>query len=488
MDTPLLQLDPALVWGYFHQLNRIPRPSHHEERVQAFVLAEAEALELASQQDDLGNILICKPASAGAEQAPGVILQGHLDMVPQANLGSRHDFATDPIETFIEGEWVKARGTTLGADNGLGVAAILAVLASKEARHGPLEALFTSNEEDGMSGAFGIAPGSLQGRIMINTDSEDEGVLCIGCAGGANVTSRLDLDWERVVGESAGVALSIGGLRGGHSGVDIHRGLGNANKLLFRLLQVAQQRCGFRLSEVQGGNMRNAIPREATAKGCVPAGQLTRLQQLVTEIEAQWQAEFGLVETKLRLVIEDIDTPSSWLTAASQQRLVDLVNGLPSGVVRMSDAMPGLVETSTNLSIVRAGQGEAEICSLVRSSLDSARDAVCDQLVAVARLAAGESRVDGIYPGWKPLPCSETVALVADLYRQLFDRPLEIGAIHAGLECGIIGATHPGLEMLSLGPTIRYPHSPDEALHIPSVERFWRLLLAVLKRLSVLEN
>lgn len=442
-----------------------------------------ERLGLETHRDEADNILIRKPASAGMESAPGVILQGHLDMVPQANADTRHDFTRDPIQVCIEREWVKATGTTLGADNGIGVAAALAVLESRQLRHGPLEALFTSNEEDGMTGAFGCRPDLLQGRFLLNMDSEDEGVLCIGCAGGANATSSLTYPAEPVASGWLGYRLTLSGLKGGHSGVDIHRGRGNANKLLARLLSAVEAECAIRLSAFNGGNMRNAIPREATGVFHVPASRAADLKGL---LETRWAAiasELVVVEPDLAMALQADSTADQWLPESIQQRLLDALMACPNGVLRMSDSMPGLVETSTNLAIVQVGDGRIEIKTLIRSSIDSARDELCAVHRSLFRLIGAKTVINGEYPGWKPNPESPLLLTMRQAYQEIFNTPAEIGAIHAGLECGIIGGKYPGFDMISFGPTIRYPHSPDECMHIPSVQRFWDLLVATLARL-----
>lgn len=445
--------------------------------------AFGEDLGLKTRVDENGNVIIRKPATSGMENKKGVIFQGHLDMVPQANRGSTHNFSQDPIETRIEGEWVTAAGTTLGADNGIGVAAAMAVLASDDLKHGPLEALFTSNEEDGMTGAFGLNPGLLQGEILLNLDSEDEGVLCIGCAGGGDSTSRIDYSSEPVSSAVASFRLSLTGLKGGHSGVDIHRGRGNANKLLFRILKYASVRCQLRVCSVSGGDLRNAIPREAFAEVTVPQDQV---DGLIAGVEAQqriYRSELSLADPDVTLTLEQIPTPLHWIEKRKQSQLLDLICAAPNGVMRMSDSMQGLVETSTNLAIVRADDGVIEVQSLVRSSVDSARDSVCGMLDSLFSLVGGETKFSGAYPGWKPDMASPILSIMQQAYLDLFGSVAKIGGIHAGLECGILGDIYPNLDMISFGPTIRYPHSPDERLHIPSVERFWDLLVATLERI-----
>lgn len=391
-----------------------------------------ERLGLATFQDEAGNILIRKPATPGMESAPGVVLQGHLDMVPQANADSGHDFTTDPIQVRIEQEWVKATGTTLGADNGIGVAAALAVLESRQLKHGPIEALFTANEEDGMTGAFGVQPDWLQGKMLLNLDSEDEGVLCIGCAGGANANTSLAYTPEPVEPGWVGYQLSIKGLKGGHSGVDIHRGRANANKLLCRLLSVVAESCGARLSSLRGGDMRNAIPREADCILLVPASKSVELKTLVEQHGNAITSELSGIEADLLIQLEPASEAEHWLPQRVQQGLLDTVRACPSGVMRMSDTMPGLVESSTNLAIVRVANGQIAIKSLVRSSVDSARDELCAVHRSLFRLMGAETRIDGEYPGWKPNLNSPLLQIMRQTYQEIFDNRAEIGAIHAG--------------------------------------------------------
>ncbi|MCP3667583.1 MAG: aminoacyl-histidine dipeptidase [Gammaproteobacteria bacterium] len=481
MTHNLEALSPQSLWRIFYQLTRIPRPSHHEEAIRNHLMGFSQGLGLESRMDDHGNVVICKPATDGMERRQGVILQGHLDMVPQANSDTDHDFTKEPIQTQIVDQYVKAVGTTLGADNGIGVAAVMAVLESNTIRHGPLEALFTANEEDGMDGAFGLEPGSLNGNILLNTDSEDEGVLCIGCAGGANVNTHFDYAIEPVSGDLVAFKLTINGLKGGHSGVDIHRGRGNANKLLFRLIREIQERHNLRICTVKGGNMRNAIPRESFARVTLPVEEREGFLESVSRLGAIYAAELSATEPGLLIDTIPEQVPNTWMESTAQQNLIDALSATPHGVCRMSDRMPGLVESSTNLAIVQVEEGKAEILSLVRSSIDSARNEICESIRCLFNLTGARTTFDGHYPGWKPNPDSPILALTKSVYEQTFDAPAEVGGIHAGLECGILGATYPDWDMISFGPTIRFPHSPDEQVDIPSVERFWKLLVAILE-------
>ena len=485
MKVRVADLRPGPLWKNFAALTRIPRPTRHEEQIRSHLLHVGSILGLETLVDDSGNVIIRKPATGNRQGATPVILQGHQDMVPQANAGTRHDFSIDPIRAVVDGEWVRAEGTTLGADNGIGVAAIIGILESRDIAHGPLEALFTSNEESGMDGAFGLKAGVLEGRILINTDSEEEGELCIGCAGGINVTSLFPCTREKVRGDWAVYRLSVTGLRGGHSGVDIHRNRGNAISLLFRILKETAGECGLRISELDAGNMRNAIPREAFATVGVPAELVQTFQSSLKAMERAIHKEWEEREPAISIDVEPVaELPDQWIDVGIQERCVDAVGACPTGVVRMSEIIPGLVETSTNLSIVRLGSGGIEVCSLVRSSVDSALEAVCGKIERLFTLAGASTEFDGRYPGWQPEPSSAILGLVRSVYLERIGKPARIGAIHAGLECGILGNTYPELDMISLGPTIRYPHSPDERVHIPSVSRFWDLLTGTLERIQ----
>ncbi|MCB1761232.1 MAG: aminoacyl-histidine dipeptidase [Gammaproteobacteria bacterium] len=484
MTETIEKLEPRALWRSFQQLTQIPRPSHHETRVRRFLLDFAADRGLEALSDTVGNVIIRKQASPGYETRPAVVLQGHMDMVPQANSDSDHDFAQDPIQTRVDGDWVTASGTTLGADNGIGIAAMLAVLAQQDLQHGPLEALFTSNEEDGMDGAFGLRPGTLQGEMLINTDAEDEGVLFIGCAGGANADTRLHYQPQQLSGERCGCAIRIGGLRGGHSGVDIHRGRANAVALLFRLLAAAPVEHELCLQRVDAGNLRNAIPREASAQLALRPEHAADLERIFDSLRREISAEYQVADPALAIDFELQEWGGQGaLDSVATRQLIGAVNACPNGVLRMSDAMPGMVESSNNLAIVRVGDGEIEIFNLIRSSVDSARGDICSRIAALFALIGAETRFDGHYPGWQADTGSGLLALVQGVYRETFGADASVSAIHAGLECGILGASHPGLEMISFGPTIRFPHSPDERVNIPSVVRFWQLLTGVLAKL-----
>ena len=438
-------------------------------------------LGLETLVDDVGNVIIRKPATAGMENRKGVILQAHLDMVPQKNSDVVHDFEKDPIRPYIDGEWVRAKGTTLGADNGLGVAVIMAILEADDLVHGPLEALFTVDEETGMTGAFGLKAGLLKGEILINLDSEDEGELYVGCAGGLDGSFSWTGRQEAVPTGCEAFRLAITGLKGGHSGMDINLGRGNANKLLVRFLQPLSANCGARLASIEGGNMRNAIPREAFALLCIPAAQVGAAKQTVAALAAAVAAELSAVDGGLKVALEPAGMPAAVVDEAIQRALILAVYACPNGVVRMSDTVPGLVETSTNLAIVKLHDGVAQVACLLRSSVDSAKDDLAGAMRAAFTLAGASVAFTGGYPGWKPNPDSAILQTMKSVYQQLYGKIPAVKAIHAGLECGLLGGVYPHWDMISCGPTIRSPHSPDERLKIDTVEKWWNFLVATLK-------
>ncbi|UZJ42375.1 aminoacyl-histidine dipeptidase [Prosthecochloris sp. SCSIO W1101] len=481
MSEDILGLEPQEVWKYFYSLTRVPRPSGHEEKVRSFIADFGKNLGLETIVDDIGNVVIRKPAVAGLESREGVVLQAHLDMVPQKDSSTDHDFEQDPIEAVIDGDWLRADGTTLGADNGIGVAAAMAVLASTTLAHGPIEALFTCEEETGMTGAFGLKAGQLRGGILMNLDSEDEGELFIGCAGGLEVMVTLDYDKRPVPEGHAGFMIGVSGLKGGHSGMDIHLGRGNANKIMNRLLCYGHERHGLKLASIEGGTLRNAIPRESKATVVVPAEQSGCFLDELAMFSQTVQRELAVVDSGLRVITVPVEKPEYIIETSVVSRLLHMLYALPNGVMRMSDEMPGLVETSNNLAVVASCDGALKVECLLRSSVDSARDDLGIMIRSVARLAGAELVFGGSYPGWKPDPESTILKSMREVYKANFGKPPEIKAVHAGLECGIIGSTYPELDMISFGPTIRYPHSPDEKVHIASVGKFWNFLVEALE-------
>lgn len=481
MSKDIISIAPNSLWENFYKLTEIPRPSKKEERIQEFIMGFGKSLGLPTVKDEVGNILISKPATPGMENRKGIVLQGHLDMVPQKNSGTNHDFETDPIDAYIDGDWVKARGTTLGADNGMGVAATMAILEAKDIEHGLIEALFTCDEETGMTGAFGLKPGWLKGDILLNMDSEDEGELYVGCAGGVNANMEFEYDELVVPKDSVPFKLKVSGLKGGHSGLDINIGRGNANKLLFRFLKTAVREFDAMLSEINGGDLRNAIPREGHAVIVVPSENVGSVKKAVTEYEATIKAELSIVEPDLKFVIEDTEMPGSVFDELTQDDLIDAINVCPNGVIRMSDDMPGMVETSTNLAIVKSDGGVVKVMCLVRSSVESAKYDLKERIESLFGLAGAMIVFDGEYPGWKPNMDSLILGHMQGVYNQMYGKIPEIKGIHAGLECGLLGAVYPNWDMISFGPTIRFPHSPDEKVNIPSVQKFWDFLVETIK-------
>jgi dipeptidase D len=480
MNKNIETLSPSGLWKNFKNITQIPRPSKKEARMVEFVKKFGENLGLDTYTDPVGNVVIRKPATAGMEDLKGVIFQAHLDMVPQKNSDKQHDFEKDPIEAYIDGEWVKADGTTLGADNGIGVAAMLAMLESKELKHGPVECLFTIDEETGMTGAFELKPGILKGDILLNLDSEDEGELYIGCAGGVDGNIEFDYIADKIPSGYVPYLINISGMKGGHSGIDIILGRGNSNLVLFRFLWKAAQETGIRLCEAEGGNMRNAIPREAHATVLVPEGREKAFIKLANEYTSMVKSELKATEPDMKLECVKTDLPGRVMQADLQKRLIASVYSCPNGVIRMADGIPGLVETSTNLAIVKTEGNKIYVRCLLRSSVNTAKDNLADTMKAIFELAGAQVSFSGSYPGWKPNMDSSIMKTMNKVYHHKFGKELEIKAIHAGLECGIIGGAYPNLDMVSFGPTIRHPHSPDEKVNIATVQKFWDFLTETL--------
>jgi dipeptidase D len=483
--SDIRNLEPKAVWNYFHEITQIPRPSKHEQNMIKFMKEFGKKHNLETIEDSVGNVIIRKPATKGMENRMGVIFQTHLDMVPQKNSDKKHDFEKDPIETIIDGEWVRANGTTLGADNGIGVASTMAVLASKDIVHGPIEALFTIDEETGMTGVFGLKKGLLKGDILMNLDSEDEGELYVGCAGGVDVSATKDYTEEKAPEGMAAYKILAKGLKGGHSGVDIALGRANSNKLMFRFLMQAESDFKIRLSEASGGDLRNAIPRESVAVLLVPEKKTDEFEKFVKGYEKIYRAEFSETEPDLKFTCEKVAIPAKVMNQRDQYRIIRAVFVCPNGVVRMSQAMKGLVETSNNLAIVRCRNGKFEAYNLCRSSVDSAKEATGWRIAASFQLIDADVKLEGGYPGWKPNMQSPILQTMSNVYKDMYGNVPEKKAIHAGLECGLIGGVYPGLDMISFGPTIRYPHSPDEKVNIASVVKFWDFLVGTLKHIPV---
>ncbi|MCL6414858.1 aminoacyl-histidine dipeptidase [Aestuariirhabdus sp. Z084] len=474
-------LQPQPLWNYFSQLCGVPRPSGEEAAVRQLIIDFAQSLGLQYLVDSAGNLIVKKPATAGYENRAGVVLQSHLDMVPQKNNDSNHDFSKDPISPFIDGDWVRADGTTLGADNGIGVAAIMAVLASNELQHGPVEALFTIEEESSMSGAEGLGADTLDGEILFNLDSEDEGELFVGCAGCVDIVSTAQYEEVKPEENSKSFEIFVSGLKGGHSGCDIHLGRGNANRVMARLLKRGTGELGMSISSLKGGSLRNAIPREAFANVVVPAANAERLREIAEEVKAIVQAELAAVEGDLSISVKEVTPLNLVMPQATQRDWLALLACCPIGVQRMSDSVPGVVETSNNLAVVHIANGNIKVECMARSAVDSAMDELAETIRDAFALTGAESRFEAPSPGWTPNMNSPILGVMRKTYQRLFDQDPEIKVIHAGLECGLLGGTYPRWDMISFGPTIRFPHSPDEKVEIKTVDRFWQLLSAALR-------
>ena len=476
-------LAPKAVWEHFYSLTQIPRPSGKKEEVSAFLAAYGKSLGLETIVDTIGNVIIRKPASPGYENHPGVILQGHMDMVPQKNNDTIFDFEKDPIEAYVDGEWVTAKGTTLGADNGIGVAAAMAILADKSVVHPPLEVLVTVDEETGMYGAFALEGGMLQGKTLLNLDSEAEGELYVGCAGGVDTTAKFQYTPVDVEEGDIAIKVSVKGCKGGHSGCDIHLQRANANKLLFRFLKDAVANYEARLAYVEGGSLRNAIPREAAAVITIPAEGVDEIMDLVAEYENLFVAEYDGVEDNIQLTATEVECPATELPEDVQDFLIHAITTCPHGVYRVIPEMPDVVETSNNLAMLITEDNCVTVMCLTRSSVESRKEELQSIIESVFAMAGAEVVFSGSYPGWKPNLNSHILHVMKTTYQENYGVEPRVIIIHAGLECGIIGRNYPGMDMISFGPTIKYPHSPDEKVNIPSVAKFYEYLLATLKAL-----
>ncbi len=472
----LSNIEPQIIWKNFSKLNAVPRPSKKEEKVIAFIKGFGEDLGLETTVDEVGNVIIKKPATAGMENRKSIVLQSHLDMVCQKNNDVNFDFETEGIKMEIDGDWVKAKGTTLGADNGLGVATIMSILESSDIPHPALEALFTIDEETGMTGALGLKPGQLTGDILLNLDTEEDDEIDIGCAGGVDVTITQSYATEASKGQI--VRIEVKGLQGGHSGMDIHKGFGNANIILGRLLYKGLENQNIELVSIDGGGLRNAIPREGTAIISVRNAQ--EFVEAATVLKKEILEEFASVEPGLQINIENSTSSEKAISEADSKKVILTLKTLHNGVYRMSPDVANLVEASNNVARVELKGGELKILNLTRSSVDSSKYSTAEQLKSVAELAGMEVVFSGSYPGWKPKPGSEIVQIMEKIYTEKFNEKPHVVACHAGLECGIIGANYPEMEMVSFGPTIRGAHSPDEKANIPSAQKFWSFLKDIL--------
>lgn len=472
-------LQPAALWQHFEALNAVPRASKKEERVIAFICAFAESHHLPCTVDKTGNVIVRKPATAGMEDRKTVVLQSHLDMVHQKNADTNFDFAEQGIQMLVDGDWVKAKGTTLGADNGIGVAAIMSILSATDIPHPAIEALFTIDEETGMTGALGLEAGMLEGSIMLNLDTEEDTELTIGCAGGLDITAKGQYSGETARTKTA-YRLEVKGLTGGHSGGDIHLGRGNANKIMNRLLFELSMQCPIEIASIDGGSLRNAIPRESVAEIFCTDDQISSYCEILA---AAIIAEYQLTDPNLRIQIQSCESTATVLPAALQKNLLRALYACPNGIYRMSPGIPGLVQSSNNLARVLIKDNAILVQCLTRSSVNSEKTDLKNAIFAALSVEGIQLSADNGYPGWEPRPDSEIVQLMSGLYRQLFGSEAHVNAVHAGLECGILGTNYPEMQMISFGPNITGAHSPDERVQISSVQKFWKYLLEILKQI-----
>lgn len=482
MTSILADLQPQALWRHFEALSAIPRASEKEQAARAYVLAQAAALGLEVVQDAVGNVVVRKPARPGREGAPMAALQGHLDMVCEKNEGTAHNFDTDPIQLVLDGDWVKAAGTTLGADNGVGVAAALAVMESTDIAHGPLEFVFTIDEESGLTGASEFPNGLLQSKYFLNLDGEEEGTLCIGCAGGLNTVARRRVELRPAPAGDA-LRIKVSGLQGGHSGLDINKGRGNAVRILGQVLQALLGAGSIAVGDLQGGSKRNAIPREASATVVVDPTRIAELRATLTLWQDALRSDLGSFDSGLRIAAEPASQPTQVLSDSDARVVADLLASQHHGVLAMSPDVPGLVQTSTNLAIVSLKDAVVELETSQRSPILSSKLAAARMVSTVFALAGFQTEQTGGYPGWKPEPGSEIVRLSKEVHNDVLGHVPELVAMHAGLECGVIGEKHPGMEMISFGPHIVDVHSPSERLKISSVAPFYRFLTALLERI-----
>jgi dipeptidase D len=482
MSNAIEGLKPPLVWKYFAEIARIPRCSKHEEKMTKYVLETAKRLGLEAKADRLGNVVARKPASPGKERVPMVCLQGHLDMVCEKNKDKVHDFAKDPIELVRKGDVMMANGTTLGADNGVAVATNLAIMEDKTLVHGPLEFLFTVDEETGLTGASGLEGDSLKSRILLNLDSEEEGELYVGCSGGRDTVGTWKVAYDPAPAQATAALVAVTGLKGGHSGMEIHQGRGNAIKTLSRALCLLDG-LGARLASIQGGSKRNAIPREADATVWIPAKRWDEAVEAVGAFNAAARAEVATVDPDLEVSLAALKGARRGrvIKKVQQKKLLQAIAALPHGVIKMSADIPGLVETSTNVAVIETSRKGISLATSQRSSIASEIDEICDTVRAVFELSGATVEQGDGYPGWKPNLDSPILKLAKRTYKELYGKEPEVKAIHAGLECGIVGERVPGMDMLSFGPTLQGVHSPDEKIFIDTVEKFWDYLMAILK-------
>lgn len=483
MASAIDGLQPQLVWKYFAEISKIPRGSKNEKQISNYVFQTAKKLGLEAVQDKFMNVVVRKPASPGREHVPMVCLQGHLDMVCEKNNDTVHDFSKDPIEIVRDGNVLRAKGTTLGADNGIAIATNLALMEDKTVQHGPLEFLFTVDEETGLTGANNLQPGFLKSTILLNLDSEEEGELYVGCSGGRNTEGIWKAEFEAVPAKHAAVKLCVKGLRGGHSGLEIDKGLGNSIKIIGRVL-IALSEFGVRIASIDGGNKGNAIPREAEALLFLPAKNLDDASARVGEFNTIIKAELKTTEPNLTITLEGVKAKGKVLKKPLQKKILQTISALPHGVMKMSADIPGLVETSTNVAIIRTEKKRVVLITSQRSSVASEIDEICQTVQNIFLLGGAEAETSEGYPGWKPNLDSRILRIAKETYKSLYGKEPAVKAIHAGLECGIIGEKYPGMDMVSFGPTMTGVHSPDEKIYIDTVGKFWNFLLGILKNVQ----
>jgi dipeptidase D len=479
MSEQVRQLAPTVLWNHFADLNAVPRPSKKEQRVIAFMKAFGEGLGLETRVDEVGNVIIKKPATKGMEDRQTVVLQSHLDMVHQKNGGTDFDFDKQGIEMYVDGDWVKAKGTTLGADNGIGVAAIMSLLSSSDIPHPPIEALFTIDEETGMTGALALKGGLLDGAMLLNLDTEEDNELTIGCAGGVDVTGKGSYKQVDATGGNA-FRIAVKGLTGGHSGGDIHLGRANANKLMNRILLHLTKEYNIGIASIDGGSLRNAIPRESVA---VVVADKPGVDEAVKKMGEILRNEYKVTDPNIAITIEPTDKPVQVMDQAFQQQMLRAIYACPNGIYRMSPEIKGLVQSSNNLARVLVKDGAYSIQCLTRSSVDTEKTDLADAITSAFELMGASITYGGSYPGWQPRPDAPIIKLMSGLYQEMFGEPAHVNAVHAGLECGILGTNYPDMQMISFGPNIYGAHSPDERVQISSVQKFWPYLLETLKRI-----
>lgn len=482
MNEDVRKLEPASLWNYFSDINAVPRPSKKEERIIQFIKNFGEKLQLKTSVDEAGNVIIKKPASKGMEDRMTIVLQSHLDMVHQKNSDSNFDFDKQGIEMYVDGDWVKAKGTTLGADNGIGVATIMSLLASTDIPHPAIEALFTIDEETGMTGALALKGGLLDGKILLNLDTEEDNELTIGCAGGVDVTATGTYEQQPTPHQNA-FRIMIKGLTGGHSGMDIYKGRANANKLMNRVLLLLSNEVKINIAVIDGGSLRNAIPRESIAVITTANENSDRLKQFVSEQNNVFKAEYHYTDPNLILSIESTDTPATVLKDSFQYTLLRSIYTCPNGIYRMSPGIEGLVQSSNNIARVLVKDGSYSIQCLTRSAVDSEKNDLAQAISSAFELTGASMSFASGYPGWEPKPDAPIVQLMSGLYKEMYKAPANVDAVHAGLECGILGSNYPGMQMISFGPNITGAHSPDEKVQVSSVQKFWNFLLETLKRI-----